>query len=202
MRTFVPFDAIEPKTRLSPVLDEEERHAFARTMLADVLDALAACGQEPTVLANAAVDVDAPVSVDEQSLTTAVNDVLERTAEPVAIVMADLGLATPTALASLYDADADVVLVPGRGGGTNAFCARHPTFRVDYHGASIRDHREIANSIGATTQTVDSFRLSTDIDEPIDLAELLLHGEGRAVDWLVDAGIELQVDEGRVAVCR
>ena len=202
MRTFVPFDAVEPKTRLSPVLSSDERHAFARVLLADVLDTLSACGREPTVLANAPLDIDTPVLVDDRPLTDAVNGVLAEKEGPVAVVMADLGLATPEALSSLYATDDDVVLAPGRGGGTNAFCARHPSFRVDYHGASIRDHRAIAREIDASTETIDSFRLSTDIDEPIDLAELLLHGDGQAAEWLANAGIGLEVNEGRVGVTR
>jgi len=87
-----------------------------------------------------------------------------------------------------------VTLVPGRGGGTNALVVRDPSFRVDYHGASFRDHRRIAESIGATVATVDSFRLSTDVDEPADLVEVLLHApDGAAGSWLADRGFEVTV---------
>jgi 2-phospho-L-lactate guanylyltransferase len=116
--------------------------------------------------------------------------------------MADLALATPDALARLFEPDADVVLAPGLGGGTNAFVARHPSFRVDYHGASIRDHREAARDLDATVATVDSFRLAADVDEPADLAEVLLHGAGRSAAWLREAGFELAVDGGRVGAAR
>ena len=40
MRVVVPFAAERPKTRLEGVLSPEERVAFARAMLADVLEAL------------------------------------------------------------------------------------------------------------------------------------------------------------------
>jgi len=213
MDIVVPFDAREPKTRLAPALDADERAAFARTMLRDVLDALDALDVEstpgatdirPTVLANAPVDVDAPVTVDERSLTDAVNAVLaERVGEPVAVVMADLVLATPRALGRLFAPDADVVVAPGRGGGTNALVVDHPDFRVDYHGASYRDHREIAADAGARVAVVDSFRLATDVDEPADLAEVLLHAPGSASGaWLREAGFDLVVREGRVGVGR
>ena len=179
MRVVVPFSAERPKTRLSSVLDADERRTFARVMLRDVLDALASTGHDPTVVATAPVDCDAPVEVDERPLTEAVNDRLPGGAgddaaadagaaaeddrpDPVAVVMADLALATPAALERLFAPDADVVLAPGRGGGTNALVVRHPGFRVDYHGASIRDHRAIARDVGASTATVDSFRLATD----------------------------------------
>ncbi|SFR92129.1 phospholactate guanylyltransferase [Halomicrobium zhouii] len=202
MRTVVPFAVSEPKTRLSSVLSPDERREFARAMLDDVLAALRALDREPEVLATERVDVDAPVTVDDRPLDPAINEVLETTDEAVAVVMADLALATPDALDQLFSPDADVVLAPGRGGGTNAFVARHPDFRVDYHDASIRDHRRIAAELTDDVVEVDSFRLATDVDDPSDLAEVLLHGEGEAADWLREAGFELSVDDGRVGVSR
>ena len=213
MRVVVPFGAERPKTRLSPVLDADERRAFARAMLRDVLDALASTGHDPTVVATAPVDCDAPVEVDDRPLTEAVNDRLPGGAgddaaaeddrpDPVAVVMADLALATPAALERLFAPDADVVLAPGRGGGTNALVVRHPGFRVDYHGASIRDHRAIARDVGASTATVDSFRLATDVDESGDLVEVLLHADGRAAAWLREAGFAVTATDGRVEATR
>ncbi|PSP86324.1 2-phospho-L-lactate guanylyltransferase [Halobacteriales archaeon QS_1_68_17] len=201
MRVVVPFDASVPKTRLSAVLAPDERAAFARAMCDDVLDALRADSGEPELLATAPVETDVPVTVDERPLTEAVTAVIDE-GVPVAVVMADLALATPGAVARLFEPDADVVLAPGRGGGTNAMVVRDPDFRADYHGASFRDHREIAAEIGAGIAVVDSFRLATDVDEPADLVEVLLHGEGQAREWLVDAGFELDADDGRVGVSR
>ena len=214
MEVIVPFSTDRPKSRLSGVLSPDERREFARAMLDDVLEAVAAAGGEPRVLATDAVDVDRPVTVDDRPLTDAVNAALDArlgadsergtAVEPVAVVMADLALATPAALGRLFDAgrDADVAVAPGRGGGTNAFVASHPEFRVDYHGASYLDHRDIAAEVGAAFAAVDSHRLGTDIDEPDDLAEVLIHGEGRAATWLREAGFALDASEGRVAVTR
>jgi 2-phospho-L-lactate guanylyltransferase len=210
MRVVVPFAPERPKTRLASVLDEAERATFARRMLDDVLDALSTLDRErrvsvdPLVVSTASVDCDAPVTVDERPLTEAVDARLPSGADdgPVAVVMADLALATPAALEGLFEPATEVVLAPGRGGGTNALVARHPDFSVDYHGASFRDHREIAREAGADLAVVDSFRLATDIDEPADLVEVLLHGEGSARDWLDAAGFELVTDDGRVDVER
>ncbi|NHN46885.1 2-phospho-L-lactate guanylyltransferase [Halostella sp. JP-L12] len=202
MRTVVPFAADSPKTRLSDTLTPDERSAFARALLDDVLATVRAAGGEPTVLATAPVAVDAPVTVDDRSLSTAVNAVLADADCPVAVAMADLGIASAAALERLYGADGDVVIAPGRGGGTNALVVRHEGFRVDYHGVSYRDHREIAREAGASVAVVDSHRLATDVDERDDLAEVLLHGDGPARDWLVDAGFELDAGGGRVTVTR
>lgn len=201
MDVLVPFSATRPKTRLSDTLTPDERRAFARTMLGDVLAAVADAGGSPRVLATDEVDVDVPVTVDDRSLTTAVNDALAG-AHPIAVVMSDLALATPQTLSSLFTTEGDVVIAPGRGGGTNALVVRDPDFAVDYHGASCRDHRKQAAAVDATVREFDSHRLATDVDERADLAELLLHGEGDARDWLVDAGFEVAVDEGRVGVVR
>ncbi|MFB6164693.1 MAG: 2-phospho-L-lactate guanylyltransferase [Haloarculaceae archaeon] len=201
MRVVVPFGARNPKTRLAEYFSPSERTALARAMLDDVLAALERAGHEPRVLSTAPLDVPQPVTVDERPLTEAVNAALD---PPTAVVMADLALATPEALDRLFAPDADVVLAPGLGGGTNALVTRTPAFEVDYHGASYRDHREAAEAAGASLVTVDSFRLATDVDEPADLAEVLLHADpdGRTRTWLTDAGVELAVTEGRVTVTR
>lgn len=210
MRVVVPFAVEQPKTRLSAVLTADERRAFARAMLADVLAAVDATGHEPTVLATAPLDADASaalpadsdVVVDDRPLSAAVNDLLATADDPVAVLMSDLPLVKPETVRRLVAKSGDVVIAPGRGGGTNALVVRHADFRVDYHGASYLDHRDAARDVGATLGLVDSFRLATDVDEPSDLTEVLIHGDGAAADWLVDAGFQLSVDEGRVGVSR
>lgn len=199
MRVIVPFGTSDPKSRLSSVLDADERREFAEAMLGDVLDALD--GHAPEVLADASVDCDAPVTVDERPLTDAIDAVIAA-GTPVAVVMADLALVTPDAVERLFAPDADVVFAPGLGGGTNAMVVRHPEFRTDYHGASIRDHRNAARSLDASVAEVDSFRLAADVDEPSDLAEVILHSDGRAADWLADTGVELRLCDGRTTVER
>lgn len=201
MDVFVPFDADEPKTRLSPLFDAAERRALAETMLADVLAVLEDAGWSPTVLATTDLDCDVPVVVDDRPLSEAIDAALED-ALPAAVVMADLPLATPDALDRLAAPAADVVMAPGLGGGTNALVVRHPDFRTDFHGVSARDHRRRAAAADLDLATVDSFRLALDVDEPSDLAEILLHGEGKTADWLREAGVEVVAPDGRVSVCR
>lgn len=212
MRVVVPFAAEQPKTRLSTVLSSDERRAFARTMLDDVLTVVHEASHEPLVLAtapfeseptgNGAILCDTPVVVDDSPLSPAVNRILSETDDPVAVVMSDLPLATPESLRRLTAIDSDVAVAPGRGGGTNALVVRHADFRVDYHGVSYRDHLEVARDVGASVETLDSFRLATDVDESTDLVEVLLHSDGDAKQWLVDAGFDLDATGGRVGVRR
>jgi 2-phospho-L-lactate guanylyltransferase len=195
MRVVVPFDAATPKTRLSPVLDAAERGAFARAMLDDVCEAIQAADGSPLVCATAPIDHQCSVRVDERSLSVAVAGAIDdrlADADACAVLMADCALATPAAVRRLGVGDTDdgssaaVTLVPGRGGGTNGLVVRDPGFDVDFHGASIRDHRAAAAAIDADVREVDSYRLGTDVDAPADLAEVLLHGAGHAADWLAN----------------
>lgn len=210
MRVVVPFAAETPKTRLADVLSGDERRGFAEAMLADVLTAVSEAGETPEVLSTAPLSVeadlglslDAAVTVDDRRLTPAVNAVVEETDGPVAVVMADLAIATPDALSRLFATDGDVVVAPGRGGGTNALVVREPAFRVDYHGASFLDHLRAAEDVGGEVAVVDSHRLATDVDTRSDLVEVLIHGEGRARTWLEEAGFELAIESGRVDVRR
>ncbi|WP_251328170.1 2-phospho-L-lactate guanylyltransferase [Haloplanus pelagicus] len=206
MRFLVPFEASRPKTRLDPVLDADERAAFARAMLRDVLGALRATSHAPEVVATAPVDGNldnVPTSVDDRPLSAAINARLGGT-DPVGVLVADLGLVTPTAVETLVEAaaDGDVVVAPGRGGGTNGLVVSHPDFQVDFHGVSYRDHLTVARAVGVEPRVVDSMRLASDVDEPADLVEVLLHGEGEAAAWLREAGFELDAGEGRVGIDR
>lgn len=202
MRVLVPFDSRDPNTRLSPVLDADERREFATVMREHVVTTVRTAGHEPELLVTESVEADCPVRVDDRPLSVAVNDVLAAASGPVAVVMADLALATADAIGTLFEPAADIVLAPGLGGGTNGLVVRHRDFRVDYHGDSYRTHRREAEQCGGSVGTVDSFRLAVDIDEPDDLRELLLHGHGDAPSWLRTAGFELETTAGRCVVVR
>lgn len=201
MRVVIPFDAIDPKSRLAPVLDPPERRDFAEAMLRDVITALESRGHRLEVLSTGPVDVDVPVTVDERALTPLVDDAIEA-GTPLAVVMGDLPLATPAALDRLFDTDGDVVIAPGRAGGTNALIVRDPGFRVDFHGTSYRDHRGRARAVGASVSMVDSFRLAMDVDDPSDLLDVLVHGDGEARAWLENAGFRIAIDGGEPRVVR
>lgn len=203
MDVFVPFDPLDPKRRLEPPLSAFEREAFAHAMLEDVLAAIEATDHAPHVLSTAPLDIDASVMVDERPLTRATNSLLRLSADPVAIIMADLPLVTPAAVDRLIGTEGDVVLVPGVGGGTNAAVVRSDDFAFDFHGCSIRDHHEAATAAGCTVATVDSYVLGVDIDEPGDLPEVLLHADGAAATWLADHGfVVVADDEDRVGIER
>lgn len=202
---------------LGDVLD-----ALDGTSRVDAVTVLSTAPLDDDALAEATIEdavLDVRVRVDDRPLTEAVNAVLAtRVTEPSAatgdddrphperpglgVVMADLALATPTALDRLASAAGEVVIAPGRSVGTNALVVRHPDFRVDFHGTSYLDHRANADAVDADVTVLDSHRLATDVDEPDDLAEVLAHADGAAPDWLRDTGFALVTDDGRVRARR
>ncbi|MFW6153201.1 MAG: 2-phospho-L-lactate guanylyltransferase [Halobacteriota archaeon] len=203
MDVFIPFNTRDPKSRLGEVCSREERVALAEAMLMDVLAAVEATEHTPYVLANAPVDLDATVIVDERSLSDAVNAMLELHDPPVSVIMADLPLVDAPTVERLTTTGGDVVLAPGVGGGTNAIVVRDRAFETDFHGCSIRDHATIAEAAGLDVTYVDSYRLGLDIDEVGDLVEVLLHAEGAATRWLRAHGFHVEADAtGRVTIGR
>ena len=200
----IPFKPVNPKTRLSCLLDQGEREAFAGAMLADVISAVKGAGCNTYVLSTGEYRVPGTrVEVDSRGLNDSLNTILAKTAEDLLIIMADLPLATPEAVSGLIGTGGDVVFAPGRGGGTNAILLRQGTgFRVDYYGASFLKHVRIAQESGLTIGISDSFRLHTDIDEKEDLVELLIHGGGTSRQFLESLGFGIRVEKGRVGVER
>ena len=200
----IPFRPIDPKTRLAGLLSQDEREAFARAMLADVVEAVRGAGFEPLLLCTSAFDCPGvEVRVEACGLSDALNALLPTLEAPVLVIMADLPLATPDAIGRLGSANVDVAIAPGRGGGTNALFIREPArFHVDYYECSVRKHLAIAHEAGLSATCIDSFRLYLDLDEEEDLVDLLIHGAGRARACLDELGIRLAATRGRVGIER
>lgn len=205
----IPFKKGNAKSRLRALLSKREREEFAMVMLNDVLESLADsdCFDVVDILSTSMIDVrNANVVLTELDLNEALNEYLRKMAmhninEPVFIIMADIPLISINNVKDITDSTADIVIVPGRMGGTNVIFVRNPTsFHVDYYGASFLKHLEIAKDL--KTEVFDSFNLSTDIDEVCDLVEILIHGKGHSKDYLQKIGISILANGGRVGVKR
>lgn len=207
----IPFKPVNPpKTRLSCILDQEEREAFARAMLEDVIAAVQKSGCSATLLCTHPPfkHENALVAVRTESLNDAINWALKQFHCPALIIMADIPLVTAGGdIQRLIRTEKDMSIVPGGrgGGGTNIIFLKKPRcFRADYYGASFLDHMRIAEECGFSVEVIDSFRMSTDIDEKEDLVEILIHGKGRkSREFLENSGFSIALDEkGRVGVQR
>ncbi len=190
MKAIVPYKRKGGKSRLSPLLSPPEREKLAEHMLDDVISTLSGAG------------VDVSIVTDE-GLNVLLNKIIVNSAEPVLIIMPDLPLISVEHIQDVISSKEDVVISPGRGGGTNILFLKSPsTFRVDYHGASFLKHLQIAKDRGLLTRVYESFYASCDIDEVNDLAELIIHGRGRSAEYLRSIGVSLQIVSGRVRVKR
>ena len=209
MRAIIPFKKTNAKSRLGTLLSAKEREEFALAMLNDVAGTLFAsgCFDAIDILSNSIIDIEgANIVLTEKGLNEALNEYLQKMSShsmvtPVLIIMADVPLVSSKNIKDLIASYADVAIVPGRMGGTNALFIRDPaSYHVDYYGASFLKHREIAIRNGLVVEVFDSFNLSTDIDEIGDLAEVLIHGEGQAAVLLKKFGFSIAENRGRVGV--
>lgn len=210
VRIVIPFKFNGAKSRLGSVLTPEERRHLAFAMLKDVLDAISGLGRV-TILSRPGLkkeDLGRNVDILESDLelNDAINAFIEEQAGQgwpfdIFIVMADLALLTRDVVKEILDAEGDVVLCPGRGGGTNMILIRNQKFRTCYCGLSFPKNVDFARKAGLKAEIYESFRAATDIDEPDDLVEVLLHGHGKTKSVLESMGFFLS-DKGRTCLGR
>lgn len=205
MRAVIPYKKAGAKSRLSPVLSLQEREEFVELMLNQVISSLKGAGIEQVDILSPSVYgleemTEARVLLDEKDLNEALNRYLKEAEEPVLIVMADLPLLSPEHIKEISSTEKDVCIVPGKGGGTTALFIKNPSkYRVKYYGSSFLTHCSIATDSGQDFEIYDSFMAGTDIDEPEDLVELLIHGKGAAKDY-IESKFRLEVKKGRVGL--
>ena len=206
IKVVIPFKLDCAKSRLSSVLSPDERRDLALAMLEDVIDAVSGLGEVAILMKDPLPNGDpfdrlrSRPEIDllecPQELDPALNAMIEaeeRRGWPsdLLIAMADLPLMRANNLDDLVRTPGDVVIVPGRGGGTNLILVRDPKFRVSYYGLSFLKHLQKAEDLGLSAGVFESFRCSSDIDEPSDLVEALIHGQGRTPQVLKKFGFEL-----------
>jgi 2-phospho-L-lactate guanylyltransferase len=210
VKAVIPFKKKGAKSRLGQLLSAAEREELAMSMLKDVLRAVASSAiDEIEIIATGVGDeevreaaragavsaIAVTVRQDDRELNEVLNDVLARERKPILIVMADVPLATPESINRIIAHEAEVVIVPGRKGGTNALFLRKPSaFSVSYYGMSFAAHLAIAKQRQLSHAVDDSFFISTDMDEVEDLVELLIHGTGFSAAYLRLIGVGLEVD--------
>jgi 2-phospho-L-lactate guanylyltransferase len=202
----VPFKLNGAKSRLSPALTPAERMNFAFTMLVDVLRTILDFGTVTVLSRPGLADLykkeveklgdDIGILESELDLNDALNELIEKEARrgwqrDILIVMADLALLAKSDIVGILNCPGEVVLCPGRGGGTNMVLIKGPGFRTCYQGLSFPKHLAFSREAGLKVTIFESFRAGCDIDEPDDLAELLLHGRGGARVLLERMGFSL-----------
>ncbi|MHC1571113.1 MAG: 2-phospho-L-lactate guanylyltransferase [Methermicoccaceae archaeon] len=203
MRALIPFKVEDAKSRLATILSPSERSELARLMLKDVLVKVLHSDVDVVEVASTSMAFEPPVEdvswmYVPHPLDTLVNSYLEMVAEhmpdeQVMVVMADLPLITVRNIHDIASSTADVVIAPGRFGGTNVMkIAKPDRFEARYYDLSFLTHLRRAEQRGLSVEVYDSFYTSVDIDEPTDLIELLIHGRGEVKEYLEEIGLYLE----------
>jgi 2-phospho-L-lactate/phosphoenolpyruvate guanylyltransferase len=208
VRIVVPLKLNGAKSRLAPALKPEERRLLAFAMARDVLRTVSEFGTVTVLSRPGLYAEDIEIAGDafeilesDLDLNDALNELIEDEArrgwqKDILIVMADLALLAKNDMTGILNCPGDVVLCPGRGGGTNMILINSPVFRTCYRGLSFPKHLAFARGAGLEATVFESFRASSDIDQPEDLVELLLHGRGESRTLLEQMGFFLS-DEVR-----
>ncbi len=201
MRAVIPLKINNCKTRLSSILSASEREDLTRAMLSDIVGTLRRCGVGVDLLSTSMepFDLDVNQIYSDYELNESLNEYLSKTAEHrtpppgILIVMSDVPLLNEEHVRYISERPEDIVIAPGRHGGTNVMYIKDPgRFKVDYYGTSFLDHQREAEEKNLTIHIYDSFYLSCDMDEPDDLIELLIHGKGKATRLLQEWGFKIR----------
>ena len=194
----VPVKALrQSKSRLRPVLSDEQRQALVMAMLEDVLRLLAGVS---AIAATAVVSPDAEVlafarrlgaqAIREPprprglnaALTFASRMLCEQGAGGLLVLPVDVPLAIAAdieAILNRIDGNPSIVLCPSRSGGTNALALRPPgiiPFRFGHRSSAA--HQREARARGLPLLVLPLPSLALDIDRPQDLAAVLAQPNG------------------------
>ena len=194
MQVLIPFKPVNPKKRLSNVMRREEREKFAFYMLLDVLNVLENFDFKIYIISTHPFEIEGyDVEIDSRSLDEAINS---RIKGETAVIMSDIPLINENVIEEFFDMEGDIVITPGRRGGTNMILIRNDLFKVSYYYCSYIKHLKRAKDLNLKFSTFDSFFASTDIDTPEDLLELMIHGERKiSYDYLRSIGFRIKFEK-------
>jgi len=195
----------EAKGRLATLLAPDERRRLALAMLEDVLRAVQAVPRVGLV-AVVSPDRDALArasalgaeTIEERPLVRGVNQALgqaartlvDRGADALIVIAADIPTALPADIEALLDAlpDRGIALCPTEDRGTGALTLRPPDvipFRYGRHSSVV--HKREAVALGLPARVIRLVSLAHDVDEPGDLSDLLRHPAETATHRLLAA---------------
>lgn len=211
------------KTRLSPFLSPEERKGLLKAMLKDIANALKPIVDKILIISK---DAEVLAFAEELELTTiieedhkkskalkdgeddnnALNKALKQAMKwsrtktrKVIILPSDIPLIGKTNVKLLIDQakNLDFIIVPSKGGGTNALIIKPLAIDMKFGGFSFKKHIEEAEKKKLTPLVHDSFYMALDVNTTQDLGEIMIHGNGTETKkYLESIGIKVESFHG------
>jgi 2-phospho-L-lactate/phosphoenolpyruvate guanylyltransferase len=191
-------DLTRAKQRLALLMTQEERTHLAWAMLENTFAAAAAARNVDRI---AVVTLYAPaielarnygmelIAETEQisesaSVDFGSREAKKRGATAVLRLPIDLPLITAGDIETIFEHDGErpsIVIVPSRDGtGTNAILRRPPDLFPSHFGPdSLAKHLADAAAVKASCRVIELHRIALDIDDPSDVSEFILQGQGR-----------------------
>jgi 2-phospho-L-lactate guanylyltransferase len=199
------------KTRLSPTLSPLERENLLKSMLKDVIGVLkphvggvVVISSDEEVL-NYVKDLDV-IPLKEEGVTDLNGALMQAIewcsgqADQVLIVPSDVPLIKPEYVEEIVDMgeDADMVIAPAKGGGTNALLCPVEGIEMLFGDCSFFEHVKMAESKNWNINVYDSFYLALDVNTAEDLGEIMLHGKGTVTnEFLRSSGLVVVPNHGK-----
>ena len=196
------------KTRLSPFLSPEERKNLLKAMLKDIAITLKPIVDDIIIISKTAlVEEDhkpskASKNGDEGSLNKALKQAMKwcrKKTRKVIILPSDIPLIGKTNIKLLIDQakNLDFIIVPSKGGGTNALIIKPLSIDMKFGGFSFKKHIEEAEKKKLVPLVHDSFYMALDVNTTEDLGEIMLHGNGTETKkYLESLGIKVESFRG------
>lgn len=180
----------ECKTRLSPFLNEEERENLLKVMLKDVTESVAKYVDNIIIISadddvlnyGKSLNLKTLKENEKSNLNKALKqamDYCKSKAKKVIILPSDVPLIGKTNIKMLIDSSKslDFIIVPSKGGGTNAIIMKPGAIRTKFGDFSYKEHVNAADRKNLNPQVHDSFFMALDVNTTEDLGEIMVHGE-------------------------
>lgn len=180
----------ECKTRLSPFLNEEERENLLKVMLKDVTESVSKYVDNIIIISadddvlnyGKSLNLKTLKENENSNLNKALKqamDYCKSKAKKVIILPSDVPLIGKTNIKMLIDSSKslDFIIVPSKGGGTNAIIMKPGAIRTKFGDFSYKEHVNAADRKNLNPQVHDSFFMALDVNTTEDLGEIMVHGE-------------------------
>ncbi|MDO5826284.1 MAG: 2-phospho-L-lactate guanylyltransferase [Methanosphaera sp. rholeuAM130] len=204
----------DSKTRLSPLLSQDERKELLKAMLKDIINEVRSHVYDIVLVSNddevfeyandLGISFHKEKDYDDNKLNNALIDAIKTVKLnyddlDILVIPSDIPLINSNHVISAHESTADLVISPSRGGGTNLLCFNSDfDFTPLFGQMSYFRHVEEAYTMGMDVNVIESFYLSLDVNTKEDLGEILLHAVStNTYEYLSKLNISVKSSHGQ-----